>query len=414
MKWAADTEATPSNSGSQELPASGGMGICVNSTYDSGNIEVISISDPNERDVCHTLELRIHEDPFCESDRRAHFQWFSYRVSNARHEKLIMKLMNAGQASFPFAWHGYSACASYDRHYWFRVPTQYDKESGVLTITHIPERDAVQYAYFASYSYQRHQSMVADLQSRDSVRLEMMGQTLDGHDLDILIIGEPAPEKRKVWVVARQHPGETMAEFVAEGLVRRLLDRADGVSRKALREAVFYVVPNMNPDGSWRGHLRTNAAGANLNREWAAPSAERSPEVLLVRNKMDRVGVDLCLDVHGDEALPHIFLAGNEGIPGWNERLAGLQQRLSDALLRASPDFQDKYGYGKGSPGKADMRIAAHAIGQRYDCLAVTLELPFKDTADAPEPVQGWSAERSLRFGAAALGAVLEVIPHLR
>jgi murein tripeptide amidase MpaA len=73
-----------------------------------------------------------------------------------------------------------------------------------------------------------------------------------------------------------------------------------------------------------------------------------------------------------------------------------------------------RYGYGKGSPGRADMRIAAHAIGQRYDCLAVTLELPFKDTAGAPEPVQGWSAERSLRFGAAALGAVLEVLPHLR
>ena len=48
-------------------------------------------------------------------------------------------------------------------------------------------------------------------------------------------------------------------------------------------------VPNMNPDGSWRGHLRTNAAGANLNREWAAPSAQRSPEVLLVRAKMDQV-----------------------------------------------------------------------------------------------------------------------------
>ena len=28
--------------------------------------------------------------------------------------------------------------------------------------------------------------------------------------------GEPAPQKRKVWVIARQHPGETMAEFVAE------------------------------------------------------------------------------------------------------------------------------------------------------------------------------------------------------
>ena len=35
----------------------------------------------------------------------------------------------------------------------------------------------------------------------------------------------------------------------------------------------------MNPDGSWRGHLRTNASGANLNREWADPTPDKSPEV---------------------------------------------------------------------------------------------------------------------------------------
>lgn len=38
-------------------------------------------------------------------------------------------------------------------------------------------------------------------------------------------------------------------------------------------------MPNMNPDGSIRGHLRTNAKGANLNREWKEPTEERSPEV---------------------------------------------------------------------------------------------------------------------------------------
>lgn len=41
----------------------------------------------------------------------------------------------------------------------------------------------------------------------------------------------------------------------------------------------------MNPDGSVRGHLRTNAAGVNLNREWAQPTIENSPEVYLVREK---------------------------------------------------------------------------------------------------------------------------------
>ena len=71
----------------------------------------------------------------------------------------------------------------------------------------------------------------------------------------------------------------------------------------------------MNPDGSRRGHLRTNAAGVNLNREWHAPSAEKSPEVLCVRNAMDETGVDFAMDVHGDEAIPANFLAGFEGIP---------------------------------------------------------------------------------------------------
>ena len=45
----------------------------------------------------------------------------------------------------------------------------------------------------------------------------------------------------------------------------------------------------MNPDGSWRGHLRTNASGANLNREWDHPSLEKSPEVKYVRDAMDKV-----------------------------------------------------------------------------------------------------------------------------
>jgi murein tripeptide amidase MpaA len=66
-----------------------------------------------------------------------------------------------------------------------------------------------------------------------------------------------------------------------------------------------YVDQNMNPDGSARGHLRTNAVGSNLNREWATPSAELSPEVLCVRNEMEKQGCDYCLDVHGDEGHPY-------------------------------------------------------------------------------------------------------------
>ena len=79
-----------------------------------------------------------------------------------------------------------------------------------------------------------------------------------------------------------------------------------------------------------RGNLRTNAAGANLNREWLAPSAERSPEVLYVRAAMQAGGVDAFLDVHGDEGLPYVFTDGNE-------RLAVIFAAHGRRLSRASP-----------------------------------------------------------------------------
>src|SRR5690606_37436997 len=98
-----------------------------------------------------------------------------------------------------------------------------------------------------------------------------------------------------------------------------LTDPANPHAHALLAACRFHIVPNMNPDGAFRGHLRTNALGVNLNREWHAPSAERSPEVLCVRERMDETGVAFAMDVHGDEAIPAVFLAGFEGVPSVTE-----------------------------------------------------------------------------------------------
>ena len=62
-----------------------------------------------------------------------------------------------------------------------------------------------------------------------------------------------------------------------EGFVARLLDRDDPTAKLLRGSCDFYVVPNANIDGSVRGHLRSNAAGVDLSREWARPSRSRSP-----------------------------------------------------------------------------------------------------------------------------------------
>ncbi|RLM48957.1 hypothetical protein DVK06_17035, partial [Halorubrum sp. Atlit-28R] len=181
----------------------------------------------------------------------------------------------------------------------------------VLTITHIPERDSIYYAYFEPYTWERHLQLLGRAESSPVGQVTDIGSTVEGRDMNVVIIGNHSAAK-KVWVIARQHPGETMAEWFVEGMVDALTDRANPIAKCLLEHAVLYIVPNMNPDGAVRGNLRTNAAGANLNREWMSPSLETSPEVFSVKNKIHETGCDLFLDIHGDESLPYVFVAGSE------------------------------------------------------------------------------------------------------
>jgi murein tripeptide amidase MpaA len=170
----------------------------------------------------------------------------------------------------------------------------------------------------------------------------------------------------------------------------------------------------MNPDGSVRGNLRTNAAGANLNREWMTPSMARSPEVYLVLEKMKQTGVDLFLDVHGDEGLPYVFIAGSDELPTFTGQQAAWQKRFSDDFMSASPDFQDVHGYPKEPFTEEVLTMGSPHITHRFGCLSLTLELPFKDNANDPDPQVGWDGARSARLGAAVLQPVLRHVRSIK
>ena len=269
------------------------------------------------------------------------------------------------------------------------------------------------FAYFAPYSYDRHQDLLHQAQTQFNCKLETLGATLDGNDMSLLTIGEPSDDKKNIWIIGRQHPGETMAEWFIEGLLQRLLDDTDTVAKALLDKAVFHVVPNMNPDGSIRGHLRTNAIGVNLNREWQTPSMEKSPEVFLVRERMLSTGVDMFLDIHGDEAIPYNFVAGSEGIPSYNERHAALENAFKAALLTITPEFQVAHGYDKDEPGKANLTIGSNWVAEQFKCLSYTIEMPFKDHISHPDEFYGWSPERSVAFGQDVLAAVWAVVDQI-
>jgi len=332
-------------------------------------------------------------------------QWFYFRVDGVRGEDCTFRILNAGDASYPNAWEGYRVCTSTDREVWTRVDTSFDE--GVLTIEHRPEGQMQWYAYFAPHTHEQHLDLLAECQMVEGVSIDCLGATVDGRDLHRLTLGEGPLQ---FWVIGRQHPGESMASFWMEGFLSRLLDRDDALSRRLLERVRVHVVPHMNPDGAIRGHLRCNAAGANLNREWAEPTVERSPEVYWTLAAMDASGVDFCLDVHGDEELPYNFLSGLEGIDGYAEsRLPFLCGVFAEAYERANPDLQHEHGYPIDAPGTANMTMCTNAVGGRFHCPAYTLEMPFKDNADAPDPIFGWSPQRSALLGASAIDALIHL-----
>lgn len=371
--------------------------IRIDSNFDSGNIEAISTDGAKAK-----LAIRKdHQSEFA--------QWFHFRVSGAAGRELELGITGLNDSAYPGGWPQYDACVSEDREYWGRASSSFDKDAdnGTLTIRYTPASDIAYFAYFAPYSMDRHHDLIAEAAASEGVSYRHLGTTLDGQPIDCLEMGEG---DMQVWLYARQHPGETQAEWWMEGALEVLTDPSDTVGRELRKRCSLHIVPNCNPDGSRRGHLRTNGAGTNLNREWENPTAEKSPEILAIRNAMDTTGVDFAMDVHGDEAIPVAFLAGYEGIPGWTEEQGDRYYRYERILDRRTPDFQTEQGYNKAAPGKANLSMSTNQVAERFGATAMTLEMPYKDNPVNPEPEQGWSPERCKMLARDCLASLVEFL----
>ena len=366
----------------------------ISQNFDGGNIEIVSAESASD------IRLNIRHDKDSEF-----YQWFYFRLSGARGVACTLKILNAAGAAYPKGFEDYRVAYSYDRQQWHRWPTALvDSE---LTIEITPEQDSLYFAYFTPYSMERHADLIARSLQSPRCSLEVLGRSLDGQDIDLLkISGGGSQPTKQCWLIARQHPGETMAQWWMEGALEWLLDAENEQNRALLERCTFYIVPNMNPDGSRRGHLRTNAAGRNLNREWADPAPDSAPEVYVVREAMARGGVDFFLDVHGDESLPYCFIAGVEGLAGWDANSQAQLDFYKNRLAELNPDFQTVVGYPPKAPGEANLTMAGGHVGERYGCLAMTLEMPFKDTTATPDEAVGWNGPRSKRLAHSCLVAI--------
>jgi murein tripeptide amidase MpaA len=384
--------------------------IVIDARIPSGRIEVVKAENPTD------IRLAIPKDPSCDF-----MGWYHFRVSGVRGVPCRFTLLNAGESlkvrlanreDYEDRWTNTGPVASYDLVDWFRLKASYDGMA--FSFEHTPERDLCYYATWAPFPAERDAQMVAKAQLHPRVRLETLGHSVEGRPIDMLTLGEPEPGRKRCWVIARQHPSETQGGYFLEGMLDRLLDPSEPVATALLDKAVLYVVPNMNPDGTVGGWNRGNAVGANLNREWVSPSKERSPEVLCVRDRMEAVGVDFCLDCHADAELTCNFIWPSTNVPTWSEARWPLFDAFQRQWAASNPDYEIGHPYPGGVPPVADLTMGWNWIGNRFpQCLSVLLEQPFKDVSWRKTPETGWSPQRATRLGASFPTALLGVVDQL-
>ena len=183
--------------------------------------------------------------------------------------------------------------------------------------------------------------LLQSIRTNPLVRITPIGRTVAGRDLEIVQLGSQAAPYH-VFVRARAHPWEAGSNWVAEGLIRRLL-KGDEEAQKFLRVYRVSLLPMANKDGVARGGTRFNLRGMDLNRGWSTPaSPELAPENAALETWLEREIAsgrkpDFALELHNDgSGRLHI---SRPPVPQLDRHLA--RMTIFEALLRQKTWFTE-------------------------------------------------------------------------
>jgi hypothetical protein len=217
--------------------------------------------------------------------------------------------------------------------------------------------------------------LLGSIRKNRLVRIETIGKTAAGRDLEIVRIGH-ATAPHRVFVRARAHPWEAGSSWVAQGLIERLL-AGDEETTRFLREYSVSVLPMGNKDGVARGGTRFNLRGKDLNRDWGSPADPAvSPENAALERWLEREIAagrkpDLAMELHNDgNGRLHI---SRPPVPQLDQHLA--RMKTLEQLLRrhtwftegtTSPEFRNAGTLGDGWLQRYGIDAVVHEFNSNW------------------------------------------------
>ncbi len=221
------------------------------------------------------------------------------------------------------------------------------------------------------------------LQKRSSnIRVTSIGKTVEGRDIPLAILGDPAPsapsqlivmKKPAIYIQANIHAGEVEGKEALLMLMREILL---GDFKHLLEHQVILVTPNFNPDGNEKIStknrrnqngpeggvgIRYNGQNLDLNRDFIKlESPENLGAVEQILNRWDPI---LLMDLHTTNGSYH----------------------------------QEPLTYATSHNPNGDMRIPDYVRAKLFPAVAKKLEskydvlsIPYGYFSDSSDPEKGW------------------------
>ena len=271
--------------------------IRISSDFESGNCKIINIT--YKPDFVHITLTKNHE-PFPVTVKRKYENWFYFKVNDCknRHLKFDFKNLKYFQNNF----NGYKACFSYDKKIWKRTPTTVKRNNILWDFT--PKKNIVYFAYYVPYTIKRKNKLIKQMKKKPYTTHRILGASPLQFNIDMLKIGKG---DKHIFVIARQHPGESVGSFMAEGMLKEFfLPKHEAKRKRFVKEFSMHIIPMANPDGVYLGHWYTDHEGCNLNRHWQDKKCEQN-KIIYNEMGLNKYG-SLYIDLHGDEGCENHFI----------------------------------------------------------------------------------------------------------
>jgi hypothetical protein len=261
-------------------------------------------------------------------------------------------------------------------------------------------------AYFYPYTADELRIFLGAFDSDRRVRLSSLGLSEEGRDIPLVSIDDASPttSTQDIWIICREHPGETPASFVLEGLVNALLKTPAG--QKLLARYRFNIVPILNVDGVAHGNYYRNRGGVNLSLDWGTfKSAEVRSLYTAMRSGLEGRRVSLVVNLHSaNSPAGHFFLETPAG------RLSRALQALQHSLFQAADGVHPQLQVRSTVPLLEEPGIAGNYLNTKFQVYCLYSESNYSVGADSslvtPESLQG--------LGSALVGVMVDVLAETR